>query len=73
MEEIDFKEQLILDHYKDILQDRTFDEYDILGFLITVWHHLKKDSCIHELADLIAHRVRVCNICRIKYTQSSPE
>lgn len=60
MEQMDLKERLIIEHYKDILQKREFDEYDILGFLITIRRHLKKgnNSSIHEIADLIAHRDR---------------
>ncbi len=30
------KEQIILNHYKTIIEKRAFDEYDILGFLIFI-------------------------------------
>lgn len=59
MKSMDLKEKIMLDHYQKILNDRRFDEYDILGFLIFIRRHLLEEFfCIREFADLIAHRER---------------
>lgn len=58
---MDEKERIILEHYKEIISSRKFDEYDILGFLIFIRRHIdKKDEYvfIQEFCDLIAHRER---------------
>lgn len=57
---LDIKEKVILNHYKEIIETRSFDEYDILGFLIFIREKLDKGnfSIIPEFADLIAHRHR---------------
>jgi len=56
---MDKKEKVILEHYKKIIENRKFDEYDILGFLIFVRRHIESDcNYIQEFADLIAHRER---------------
>lgn len=34
MQKMDSKEQIILEHYKRIIQAREFDEFDFQGFLI---------------------------------------
>lgn len=34
MKLMDSKEAIILNHYCKVLEERKFDEYDILGFLI---------------------------------------
>ena len=67
---LDDKEKVILNHYKEIIEKRNFDEYDILGFLIFIREKLDKGkfSIIPEFADLIAHRHRnkgmvMNNIC----------
>lgn len=54
------KEIIILHHYKEIIENRKFDEYDILGFLIFIREKIDKSKCkfIHEFCDLIAHRKR---------------
>ena len=50
----------MLAHYKKILEEKTFDEYDILGFLIFIRSHFPKERYqqIREFADLVAHRHR---------------
>lgn len=67
---LDDKEKVILNHYKEIIEKRRFDEYDILGFLIFIREKLDKGnfSIIPEFSDLIAHRHRnkgmvMNNIC----------
>ncbi len=56
----DKKEKVIFSHFKDMLEYAQFDEYDIIGFLILIRRHLKKDSypILHDFCDLIAHRQR---------------
>lgn len=56
----DIKEEKMLQHYKWIIENRMFDEYDILGFLIFIRRHLstKKYEYIRDFSDLIAHRER---------------
>ena len=60
------KEQTIINHYKYILENYLFDEYDILGFLIFIREKLDKSSCqyVYEFCDLIAHRTRNQGIIR---------
>ncbi len=57
---MDNKEQQIMKHYKMLIETNTFDEYDILGFLIYIRRHLSDDKHpnIKEFAHLIAHRER---------------
>ena len=55
---MDDKEILILQHYKYIIENRLFDEYDILGFLIFIRRHINNFPCILEFSNLIAHRER---------------
>lgn len=67
MEEIvDKKEELILKHYGTLLENKKFDEYDILGFLIVVRRLITRGEFpnIHEFSDLIAHRERNKGIVR---------
>ena len=60
MEVMDIKEKQIFQHYADLLEQRLFDEYDILGFLIFIRRHLDKTKypAIAEVSNLIAHRER---------------
>lgn len=60
------KDNIILNHYKNLLENYLFDEYDILGFLIFVRERINKSRCefIREFADLIAHRNRNQGIIR---------
>lgn len=59
MLELDKKEQLISTHFKNIIEKREFDEYDIYGFLIFIREHIKSESkVVIEFCDLIAHRKR---------------
>lgn len=60
MEVMDIKENQIFQHYVDLLEQRLFDEYDILGFLIFIRRHLDKTKypAIAEVSNLIAHRER---------------
>lgn len=56
---MDKKEIIMLERYKRVIENRDFDEYDILGFLIFVRRHIKSEcNYIQEFADLIAHRER---------------
>ena len=55
---MDEKEKIILRQYKAIIENRQFDEMDILGFLIFIRRHIKKYHYILEFSDLIAHRER---------------
>ena len=60
MKVMDIKENQIYRHYVDLLEQRMFDEYDILGFLIFIRRHLDRTKypAITEVSDLIAHRER---------------
>lgn len=55
---MDSKEKIMFNHYKNKIENRTFDEYDIYGFLILIREHIPKGTLdlIHEFADTIAHR-----------------
>lgn len=56
---MDRKEIEILNHFKKIIENREFDEYDILGFLIFIRDHIKDNYYyIPEFSNLIAHRER---------------
>ena len=56
---MDEKAIKILEHYKIIIENENFDEYDILGFLIFIRSYLSKNlKYIGEFTDLIAHRNR---------------
>lgn len=55
---MDSKEQIILNHYRSIIEGRNFDEYDILGFLIFIRPRYKNCPVILEFCDLVAHRER---------------
>ncbi|MBR1507037.1 MAG: hypothetical protein IJ619_03465 [Eubacterium sp.] len=57
---MDKKEQLISLHYKSIIENVSFDEYDILGFLIFSRNTIRTYGLYYllEFADLIAHRGR---------------
>ncbi len=58
--EFDPKAELILEHYKKIIEHRMFNEYDILGFLIFIrtFANASRYPFIHDFCDLIAHRNR---------------
>jgi hypothetical protein len=58
---MDKKAKVILNHYKNKLENQLFDEYDILGFLIFIRNYFKNPSSfetIKDFAHLIAHRMR---------------
>lgn len=57
---MDAKANLILKHYKLLIEARQFDEFDILGFLIFIRSYIPsgKYQYIREFSDLIAHRRR---------------
>lgn len=57
---MDIKEQQIMQHYKELIEKRKFDEYDILGFLIFIRERISENIYpdIKEFAHLIAHRER---------------
>ena len=56
---MDKKAQKIMLHYKEILEQHSFDEYDVLGLLIFLRNYIC-DSYpnIMEFSDLVAHRER---------------
>ena len=59
---MDIKAIKILSHYREKIENRLFDEYDILGFLIFIRSYIHSKVNIYkyiiEFADLIAHRER---------------
>ena len=57
---MDEKAKVILTHYKQIIEDHQFTEYDVLGFLIFIRSHVNRYDFknIYEFMDLIAHRKR---------------
>lgn len=60
---MDRKEIEILNYYRNIIERKEFDEYDILGFLIFIRRHIEKEyTYIAEFANLIAHRERAKGI-----------
>lgn len=61
---MDKKAIAILKHYKHIIENREFDEYDILSFLIFIREMITKNSFpyIYEFCNFIAHRERNCGI-----------
>lgn len=58
MKDFDDKEKLLLQRFRVMLEQRTFDEIDIAAFLILIRDHLndKDVPYIREFGDLIAHR-----------------
>lgn len=54
------KNDVILTHYKNVIENYLFDEYDILGFLIFIREQIDDSRChfVKEFCDLIAHRTR---------------
>lgn len=54
------KNDVILSHYKYLIENYLFDEYDILGFLIFIREQIDDSRChfVKEFCDLIAHRTR---------------
>ena len=56
---MDDKAKKILEHYRKIIENEEFEEYDILGFLIFIRSYLDENmNIIREFSDLIAHRKR---------------
>lgn len=56
---MDDKAKKILEHYREIIENEEFDEYDILGFLIFIRSYLGKTmNIIEEFSNLVAHRER---------------
>ncbi len=58
---MDLKAKFMLKNYKELIENRAFDEFDILGFLIFIRSFIYKNSkykLIEEFADLVAHRER---------------
>lgn len=58
---MDKKEQIMLEHYRGLISERKFDEYDVYAFLIFIRRHIIKNSnyqYIAEFSNLIAHRGR---------------
>ncbi|MBE6113950.1 MAG: hypothetical protein E7191_02620 [Erysipelotrichaceae bacterium] len=54
------KELVIFNHYKYLIENRLFDEFDILGFLIFIREYVDESKyiIISEYCNLIAHRTR---------------
>lgn len=54
---MNLKEKNMLAHYKELIENRLFDEYDIHSFLIFIRRHIPTDNfnLIHEISDTIAH------------------
>ncbi len=53
------KENVLFKHYKEILESRSFDEFDIFGFLIFIRPYVAKQyQKVKEFCDLMAHRKR---------------
>ncbi|HAB67013.1 hypothetical protein [uncultured Clostridium sp.] len=54
------KEKSDLKHYKYLIENRKFDEYDIVGFLVLIREHIdmNKNPIFHDFADGTAHRKR---------------
>ena len=55
---MDIKESNMLKHYKHLIENREFDEYDIYAFLILIRDHIPngKYQIFKEYADAVAHR-----------------
>lgn len=58
--DLDAKEKIMISHYSSVFTDYSFDEYDVLGFLIVARRLIRNNKYrnILEFADLIAHRER---------------
>ncbi|QTE71893.1 hypothetical protein JRC49_03400 [Clostridiales bacterium FE2011] len=54
------KEQLILEHYKHLIESQSFDEFDLIGLFIFIRSIIQKGSYanIYDICDTIAHRER---------------
>ena len=56
---MDIKEKKMLQHYKNIIENRCFDEYDILGFLIFIrWHLGNNQKYIRDLRQRLIIKVK---------------
>lgn len=55
---MDIKEKHMLEHYKRLIENSEFDEYDIYAFLILIRNHIPngKYQIFKEYADAVAHR-----------------
>lgn len=63
MKTMDNKAKRMFEHYKNLIENNLFDEYDILGFLIFIRNYMDKGDksqfqSIFDFCDLIAHRDR---------------
>lgn len=54
------KELLNLEHYKKLIENRKFDEYDIIGFLVLIREHIdcRLNPLFYDFANGTAHRTR---------------
>ena len=54
------KEQVILNHYKQLIEGQMFDEFDLIGFFIFIRSIIQKSNYpnIFDFCDTIAHRGR---------------
>lgn len=59
---MDCKAEVMLGHYRALIENEAFDEYTIYGFLIFIrsYLHDEKDTlkAVYEFCDLVAHRER---------------
>lgn len=55
---MDIKEFSMFNHYKYLIENRLFDEYDVYAFLILIRSHIPKGNfqLFHEYCDIVAHR-----------------
>lgn len=59
MIQLDAKEAVMLQHYQKLFDSYSFDEYDILSFLMLIRRFIQSGyTSILEFADLVAHRLR---------------
>lgn len=54
------KELINLEHYRKLIENRKFDEYDIIGFLVLIREYINKtdNPIFYDFANGIAHRKR---------------
>ena len=60
VKQMNLKELNNLEHYRYLIENRKFDEYDIIGFLVLIREYIDRNlnPLIHDIADGTAHRKR---------------
>lgn len=58
MDRMDVKERWLLTGLSEQIGGGTFDERDVLAFLILLRRHTPNDHLVRELGDFVAHRER---------------